>query len=113
MERLFGRGPERIVVATTPRMATIYLVKDGPRPASTSAGTESSLNEVTKRLEKYTCRYIGPEPRPLNERERSETYQRVVIEVVANDGTNAKFPQAGFYIVADLDAAQADFLVRE
>jgi hypothetical protein len=31
----------------------------------------------------------------------------------SGDGTNAKFPQVGFYIVADLDAAQADFLVLE
>jgi hypothetical protein len=92
-------------------MATIYLVKDGPRPGSTNAGTESSLSEVTKRLERYRCLYIGPEPRPLNEHERSERYQRVVIEVVANDGTNAKFPKTGFYLVADLDAGQADFLL--
>jgi hypothetical protein len=93
-------------------MATIYLVKDGPRPSTSSAGTESSLNEVTKRLEKYACRYIGLEPRALNERERSETYQRVVIEVLANDGANSKFPKVGFYIVENLDAAQADFLLR-
>jgi hypothetical protein len=92
-------------------MATIYLVKDGPRPDRTSAGTESSLSEVTKRLEKYKCVYIGPEPRSLNEHERSESYQRVVIEVVMNDGVNAKFLKPGFYIVADLDAGQADFLL--
>jgi len=93
-------------------MATIYLVKDGPIAGSTNAGTESSLSEVTKRLERYLCLYIGPEPRPLNEEERSERYQRVVIEVAAGDGVNAKFPKVGFYLVADLDAGQADFLLR-
>ena len=45
-------------------MATIYLVKDGPPPGRTSAGTESPLDDVTRRLEKYRCLYMGPEPRP-------------------------------------------------
>jgi hypothetical protein len=91
-------------------MATVYLVKDGPRARSTTPGTELSLSEVTKRLEKYRCVYMGPAPRSLNEHERTERYQRVVVEVVARDGTNAKFPSTGFYIVADLDASQAGFL---
>ena len=97
----------------TATMATIYLVKGEPRSASTSGGTESSLKAVTQRLEKYKCYYIGLAPRPLNERERSERYQRVVIEVVASDGTNSKFPKVGFYFVENLDAGAADFLLLE
>ena len=94
-------------------MATIYLVKNGPSSGSTNAGTDSSLSEITKRLANYRCLYIGPEPRPLSEHERNEGYHRVVIDIVPSDGTNAKFPKAGFYFVADLDASQADFLVSK
>ena len=54
----------------------------------------------------------GPGAAALNEHERTERYQRVVIEVADRDGANAKFPKAGFYLVADLDAGHADFLLR-
>jgi len=33
-----------------------------------------------------------------------------VVEVIATDSTNQKFPKSGFYIVNDLDASQAGFL---
>jgi hypothetical protein len=91
-------------------MATTYFVKDGSLPARTDVGTELSLSEVAERLERYRCWYIGPAPRPLNAQDPGERYQRVVVEVDAGDGVNAKFPKVGFYLAIDLDPSGAQFL---
>jgi hypothetical protein len=51
------------------------------------------LCEITAPLGDFTCRFLGADPPPFNDYEPSTAYQRVVIEVVSTDATNAKIPQ--------------------
>jgi len=91
-------------------MATIFLVKDGPRGNTTSDGFTKPIQEITDLIGKRVCNFLGTEPPTFNITSPSSVYQHVVVEVIATDSTNQKFPKSGFYIVNDLDASQAGFL---
>ncbi|MGH9956935.1 MAG: hypothetical protein ACREBC_07365 [Pyrinomonadaceae bacterium] len=92
-------------------MAIVFLVKDGPRGDRTSEGKEKSIVEVTQKLIKYQCRFLGIDPPQFNTATSGDYYRHVVIQVTKVDATNDKFDRVGFYVVADLDASQSTFLV--
>jgi len=93
-------------------MAIIWRVKDGPRGNTTDQGTKISLDDVTKKLENYTCQYLSEQPPEFNTEKASEYYQRVVVEVTSDDTLNDKFTKVGFYVVANLDSSQSAFLTE-
>ena len=92
-------------------MATVFLVKDGPRGDTTSEGRTKPIQEITTLLGERMCQFLGTEPPEFNSERPSNYYSHVVVEVGAGEHVNQKFPHAGFYVVAGLDASQAAFLV--
>ena len=93
-------------------MATIYKVKDGPKGNRTDQGTEMSAADLATKLSNHKCRYLGNEPPQFNISKPSDYYRHIVIEVANDKELNTKFDKKGFYLVADLDASQADFLYK-
>lgn len=91
-------------------MAMIYGVRDGPRGTSTSKGHEITIPDLTDRLMDYQCRFLGSEPPSFNSGTPSDYYRHVVIEVCEEDQLNEKFDQVGFYVIADLDPTDSNFL---
>lgn len=93
-------------------MATVFLVKDGPRGDTTSEGRTKPIQEITTLVGERVCQFLGTEPPEFNSALPSNFYRHVVVEVGLAEHANQKFPHAGFYVVADLDASQAAFLVN-
>ncbi|MBJ7308787.1 hypothetical protein H7U20_01070 [Rugamonas sp. CCM 8940] len=90
----------------------IFLVKDGPRGNATSEGCSKQIQEITNRIGNRVCKFLGTATPAFNVASPSDDYRRVVVEVGTADNLNNKFQQIGFYIIDDLDASQAEFLLK-
>ena len=91
-------------------MATIWRVKNGDRGDTTDKGAPMSIEELTSKLELYSCQYLTEQPPTFNSLEPSEYYRHIAIEVTNDDSLNNKFSKIGFYVVADFDSSQAGLL---
>jgi hypothetical protein len=91
-------------------MATVFLVKDGPRGDRTDEGRDKTVEELTSLLTSHNCLFLTEEPPEFNTAQPGDYYRHVVIEITPKDQTNNKFPRFGFYIVENLDTSQSIFL---
>jgi hypothetical protein len=93
-------------------MPVMWYVKDGPRPQSTrGSGTPLSFADISGAFGTYRSEFLSLEPPQFNVNAPSRYPSRVVIEVRNEDGTNAQFPQPGFYVILDLSPSQAHRLL--
>ena len=92
-------------------MATVFLVKDGPRGNTTNEGKSKTMGELTSLLANYNCQFLSDEPPEFNTAQPGDYYRHVVVNITSEDKLNQKFPRVGFYVVANLDASQSKFLI--
>ena len=101
-------------------MPTMWFVKDGPRPSTTSepsttsgAGTPISFDEIEQAFAAYRSEFLGANPPQFNINTPSQYPRHVVIQVREEDGTSPKFPKAGFYLMDNLSPEIANRLLSE
>ncbi len=80
-------------------MATLYFVKDGPRPDSSGPGYRCDLTVLYQRLPDMAVTYLGPEPPEFNKNTPSKYPVRVVVEVREGEEDDRSFGQPGFYLL--------------
>ena len=93
-------------------MATVYLVKDGPKDDRTSEGKTAPVVKLAAALGTRQTRFLGTERPRFNVATPTDHYRHVVIEIAEGEMGHSRFPRAGFYLVLDLDAAKSDFLTK-
>jgi len=91
-------------------MAIVYKVKDGPRGDRTDEGKEISIASLTSKLANHTCQFLTEEPPQFNAGKPSDYFRHIVVEVSDEGELNNKFPNKGFYVVANLDVSDAAFI---
>jgi hypothetical protein len=89
-------------------MATLYYVKDGPRPGNSGRGYNIDLTNLYKRLPHLTTRFLGTEPPTFNEKSPSMYPVRVVVEVLPDEVDSNKFQSAGFHLLVDVPPDDAN-----
>jgi hypothetical protein len=89
-------------------MPTMWTLRDG-RTAYTECGpgVPMDFDEAVAVFGTEEIRYLGPGPASIRPDEPSDGVENVVLQLDADEGTDALLPQPGFYWVTSLrpDAA--------
>ena len=93
-------------------MANVYKVKEGGGEGRTDEGTAIEIELFMRRLGTRVCQYLGTEPPVFDSSNPTDYYRHIVIEIGESE-INQRFHKAGFYVVADVDAMQSDFIYRD
>jgi len=96
-------------------MASIYYVKDGPRPDNSGAGVILENNKVISAFGGYPLRYLGKTPPEFNVDKYNSNIisaaRHVVVEIVDNK-LSPPFNEAGYYLVKGLSPDDASKILK-
>ena len=94
-------------------MAKVWRVKLGSLPERTDSGFEIEMAKLLERLGwDRSCQYLGKSEPVFDSDRPTDHFARVVLQIEA-DEVSERFPNPGFYVVANLDPSQSAFLYEE
>src|SRR5262245_5262997 len=89
-------------------MPTLWYAKDGRRPETQRGpGVPISFQELNTVFADADPRFVSGEAPEFNVDRPSRYPVRVVVEVEAHEGSDSRFPKAGFYLMQDLSPERA------
>ena len=95
-------------------MPTLWCVRDGRGPdAQMGPGVPVSFQEFNTAFSGSDPLFLSLEPPEFNVNSPSRYPQRVVVEVGLREGTDSRFPKAGFYLLQGLSPERAQQQFRD
>jgi hypothetical protein len=89
-------------------MPTLWYAKDGRRPdAQRGPGVAISFQDLNSLFPDTEPLFVSVQPPEFNVDQPTQYPVRVVVEVQPQEGTDARFPKVGFYLMQDISPERA------
>lgn len=95
-------------------MPILWHVRDGRRPdTQTGSGVSVSFQELNTLFASSDPRFLSAELPEFNVNSPSRYPLHVVVEVQSHEGTDSRFPKAGFYLLQGLSPERVQQQLRD